>query len=183
MVTQEDADTALRDVEATMNRAQRALSYKSAAPHLLIWGTIWALGYGIGAANLVANGLHWPALVAAGAVASIVIGLRESRRRTGSTEWRPLATMGAVAVFITALFTVLPPQTGNQIGTFFPLLVALAYGLIAIWSGGLRIGLVGILVGAASLYAFHFEPARFDLLMAIIGGGGLILGGLWLRRL
>jgi len=183
MVTRKDADTALREIDAVMERSARALGYKSASPHLLIWGVIWILGYGAPVIGLALNGLHWPVLVAIGVLASIVIGVREDRRSSGRANWRPPATIAAVTAFIVALFTVMPPETSHQLGSFFPLLVALAYGLLAIWTGGVRIGLVGLLVGAASLYAFHFQPGHLDLLMAIIGGGGLILGGLWLRRL
>jgi len=183
MITRNDAGTALKDVEDVMDRTTRAMGYKAASPHLLLWGIIWILGYGANAAGLFAANLHWPALVAIGVLTSSLIGARESRQTRGVTDWRPPMTLAVIAAFVFALFTVLPPQSGNQVGTFFPLLVSLAYVILAIWTGGVRIGLVGLLLGGASLYAYHFQPGHFDILMAVIGGGGLLLGGLWLRRL
>lgn len=183
MITRKDANTALKDVKQVMDRTSLAMGYKAASPHLLLWGVIWFLGYGAMAAELFSSSGHWIVLVAAGTAGSTIIGIRENRRAESPADWRPLATVGAIFLFIIALFTVLPPRTGLQIGTFFPLLSALAYIVIAIWTSTVRIGLTGMAVGVLSLYAFHFQPAYFNLLMTVIGSAALILGGLWMRRL
>lgn len=89
----------------------------------------------------------------------------------------------AVVLFLGAAGSVLVPLDGPQIGTLFPLLVGIVYLQLGIWSGGWRIAAVGLVVMAAALFAYHGPREHFDLLMACAGGGALIAGGLWMRRL
>jgi hypothetical protein len=47
---------------------------------------------------------------------------------------------------------------------------------------GLRLSAVGAAIMAATLVGWFFARDQFFLWMAVAGGGGLILGGLWLRK-
>ena len=90
-------------------------------------------------------------------------------------------TFVAVVLFIGALFAIMPPHTDAQVAAFFPILVALFYLLIGVWTEGARMIVLGLAVGALTLFGFFYLAPYFALWMAVVGGGGLILGGFWLR--
>ena len=41
--------------------------------------------------------------------------------------------------------------------------------------------ILAALIAVLTLIGFFYLPVYFGLWMAVVGGGGLILGGLWLR--
>ena len=43
----QDAAVSLRDIEQAEARSASLRDYERAAPHLLIWGVLWAVGYGL----------------------------------------------------------------------------------------------------------------------------------------
>lgn len=177
-ITRDEAANALRDITQTERKSGEAYGYQRGAPHLIVWGVVWAIGYGL---TYFKPGwqLTWPVLSIAGAVASFWIGSR--MRSDVTTGWRYLATLVAIIIFIAALFSVLPPQNGSQVGAFFPLLVSLFYAIVGIWAGGRRLIVLSALIVVLTLIGFFYLPQYFALWMAVVGGGGLVVGGLWLR--
>lgn len=170
----------LLDIEKMERRSSNAYGYEMAAPHLLLWGVIWVVGYGASYLNPDTSWL-WFVLVGVGTLASSVIGWRMNRARSeGGRDLRYLASALAIFLFIAALFQI-TPLNGMQVGAFFPILIALFYALVGIWSRGTRMVILSIALAALTLIGyFHLQP-YFGLWMAIVGGGGLVLGGLWLR--
>jgi hypothetical protein len=61
-------------------------------------------------------------------------------------------------------------------------LASLFYVLIGLWAG-MRFVITGIAVAALTLGGFFYLPAHFLLWMAAVGGGALILAGLWMRNI
>jgi hypothetical protein len=41
---------------------------------------------------------------------------------------------------------------------------------------------IGLSISALTLIGYFFIGDAFDLWMALVNGGGLVLGGLWMRR-
>jgi len=178
MVTREDAGKTLQDIDSTMERTMRGLGYRAASPHLVIWGIVWMLGYGLSALMPTLE-MHWPSLVLAGAIASGVAGARTGGVSGGG--WKFAASACLAAGFFFALFAILPPLDHRQIGVIFPLIVSALYGGAGIWACQARLGLTGLVVGVTALVAYFLLPAWFDAIMAGVGGGALVLGGLWMR--
>jgi len=94
---------------------------------------------------------------------------------------RYCAAAFAVFVYIAATFFVMAPVTNKQVATFIPLLVALIYVLRGIWNGPRHI-VAGIAIAALTLVGFVWLSSHFFLWMAAVGGGALILAGLWMRQ-
>lgn len=178
MITREDASTALDDIDSTMERTRRGLGYRVAAPHLFIWGVIWLLGYGLTAIRPEMH-LHWPALVIIGVIASGVAGARNGDVPRGG--WKFAASVCLATGFFVALFAILPPLDSRQIGIIFPLVIGALYGGVGIWANQTKLALTGLAVGLIALAAYFLLPAWFDAIMAIVGGGALVLGGMWMR--
>ncbi|HEY5048040.1 MAG TPA: hypothetical protein VII49_08490 [Rhizomicrobium sp.] len=179
MTTNEAAET-LRDITRTERRSASAYGYGEASPHLILWGLVWAVGYTFAWLRPQWN-WTWLALAVLGSLGSFWIGARARAGKRAGYDWRFGATFAAVFLFIAALFAVMPPHTNNQAGAFFPILVALGYALVGIWARGWRMTLLGAAVAALTLFGFFALPAQFAPWMAVVGGGGLILGGFWLR--
>lgn len=181
-----DAAHALHDIEAVSRHSAAALYYQRAAPHLILWGVIWVLGYG--ATYLwPAAWWAWPVLAVAGMGASAWMGSRSGSRgcpgRASRAGWKSGATFAVLFLFFSALFQIFPPQSFGQVDALFPLLVALAYLGIGIWAEKARFAVLGLVVGLVTVGGYVWMPGHLLLWMAGAGGGALILGGLWMRRL
>ena len=86
----------------------------------------------------------------------------------------------AFGAFIAATYAVFGRVTPAQQAAFVPLIVALGYTLLGIWKGP-RFLVTGIVIAVLTLGGFFFLHAHFLLWMAFVGGGALLLAGLWLR--
>lgn len=180
-VPPEEAADALHAIEHAAAHSASAHRNRIAAPHLLLWGVIWLVGY-TAAYFGVAPELDWLPLVAAGVIASFWLGRRYDEGKARGMGRRYSATIAAVALFIAAIFAILRPQTNNQFAAFFPVMVALWYALLGIWGKGARMLVLGAAVGVLTMTGYFALPQYFLLWMAVVGGGALILGGFWLRR-
>lgn len=179
------ADT-LRDIEQVERRAFSAYGYKSAAPFLILWGAIWAVGYSASDLWPGYAGDVWIALLAVGFVASAVIGRRagagrHSERQNALIGLRITATWIAVFAFFFGVFTIMAPVSGEQTGAFFPLFFGTVYVVLGIWMG-IRFVVVGAAVVALTMFGFFHIHPHFGFWVAAVGGGALILGGFWLRK-
>jgi hypothetical protein len=182
MLQRQEAANALKEIAAAERHSGTAYGYQQAAPHLFIWGVIWIVGYAVTYARPHWY-LVWIFLTVVGAFGSFWIGHRaHSKGAQSSFGWRYAASFVAVFLFIEALFTILPPQSGRQIDAFFPLLVALCYVLMGLWMRATRLGLLGLVLGLLTVGGYFWLQHFFLLWMAGVGGGALILGGFWLRK-
>jgi hypothetical protein len=177
-----EAEHTLRDISATGRAAKTFYGYRTAAPHFILWGVIWMLGYGSAYFLPNNNGYIWMGLDAIGIAGSFWLGFRARNSKPGIQGLRYFATAIAVFLFVAAFFSIMPPQTNAQVSAFFPILVALFYSLVGIWTGGLRMLVAGVAIAALTVGGFFWLPQIFALWMAIVGGGALILGGIWFRR-
>jgi len=173
----QDATAALRDIDAAQARSATLRDYQGAAPHYLIWGVVWAVGYGLTDFMPDHGYAIWAALVPLGIAAGFLVNWRASP----SFAWRYGALALAILLFFAATFFVMGPVTGKQIAAFIPLFVALTYVMRGIWMGP-RYAVAGIAVAALTLIGFVWLSSHFLLWMAAVGGGALILAGLWMRK-
>lgn len=176
-----EAADALKDLSSTERRSASAYGYHTASPHLILWGFIWIAEYG-GFYFFPHRPAIFPLLSVAGIFGSYIIGRRMKGAASTNFSWRYFATFVAIFAFVGALFIVMPPTRDAQLVAFFPLLVALAYVLMGIWRGLVRIGVVGVAIGVLTLVGYFYLQPYFLPWIAAVGGGALLLGGLWLRR-
>lgn len=172
----QDASAALRDIAQAEARSTTLRDYQHAAPHLIVWGVLWAVGYGLTNFFPAHGNAIWAVVIPIGVLADLA-AMRGARPGT----WRYLAASAAAFAFIAALFAVMAPVSGRQVAAAIPLFVALMYVLRGIWAGP-RYVVAGVAIAALTLAGFFLLSAHFLLWMAAVGGGALILAGLWLRR-
>lgn len=178
-LSREQAEGALRDIHQAEQRSFSAYGYKSAAPYLILWGALWFVGYGATDLTPQASGAVWAGVGIVGTIASAFLGMRGGGVRR-PFSWRIFFSWIAAIFFISAIFTVLKPSDGAQIGAVIPLLVACCYVILGIWIGA-RLAIAGIVIATLTLFGFFYIAAHFALWMAVVGGAALIGTGLWLR--
>lgn len=176
----QEATGALHDIERAERRSATAYWYQKASPHLIMWGVIWIIGYATSYLRPQWSAT-WLVLVPAGFLVSFWISRRGASQGARALGWRYAATIIAIFLFMWALFAIMPPKSGVQAGAFFPLMVALYYAFLGIWKNAARMAALGLALGALTVGGFFWLPPFFLLWMAGVGGGALILGGLWLR--
>jgi hypothetical protein len=178
-VTQEDAVASLRLADEAEKRSRVLRGYQSAAPHLIVWGCVYAATYMFSYFYPRQSGLAWLIVVPLALAGDMVIAWRDRAGRTGWTMV-PVLIIAFVA-FVIATGAIMRPRDPRQMGAFVPLAVAWAY--IAMGTRlGHRIMWLGIALGALTLFGFFALQAWFLLWMAAVGGGTLVISGLWMRR-
>ena len=182
----DQAAQSLQEIDQTGRRSASAYGYAHASPFFILWGLVWIVGYGgTGLLPPHLTSYLWAVADGAGILGSIWIGRRMASQgnatEKGLFRYRFLGVFFIVALFITGVMLVMGPTTGEQGGAFAALLVALLYGLVGLWQG-LRFLITGAVIAVLTLAGFFYLHAHFFTWMAAVGGGALILAGLWLRK-
>jgi len=179
-VTPQDAARALKDVDQVAGRSSTLRAYRAASPVFILWGLVWAV------VNLCcdqwpgqAGGL-WTAGDLVGFAGSIVIGSRMAGPER--LNWRGVVTAAVVMAAAAAVVVLLRIRAVETLTALICLVVGAVYMVWGVWHGA-RIFILGLIIAGVSLAAGLLHPPHFYLWMAGAGGGALIVGGLWLRRL
>jgi hypothetical protein len=181
LIDSHEASEALADIDDMVRRVRQSRIYDLASQLMIMWGVLvfvgyiitylmpshafvgWAMVYGIGIPG-------WAAL------SSI------NRPRSGVRTFGPKFFI-AFALFVAfGGFCRLLGQFGpRQISAFWPVYFLMMYSIAGLWFGYAFIA-IGLTVSALTLIGYFYLGNAFDLWMAFNNGGGLVLGGLWMRR-
>jgi hypothetical protein len=184
VIGREDAAQALKDAENAADRSHRLHGYRGASGFLILWGLIWAvMDVGFYLNPTVGN---WLSLAgdAVGVAGSVVLGLRLRRDAPQAYPIRRVA--GALLIALaTGLYglgmsAISPPHDAGQAQAIAGLSVGCTYMVLGAGQG-LRLVAVGLAMVALTVGGWVFAREYFMLWSAVAGGGGLVLGGLWLR--
>jgi hypothetical protein len=180
--SRQQAEAALNDAERAEQRATILRGYERNAPNLILWGVIWIIGYGLSDVLPRWSGVLWIVLSVSGLLCGYWISRRAANRgRSERYGWRYLAVGMAMFAFMFATYFVMTPHSPAQFGAFPPLIIAFMYVLAGIWRGSRWI-VAGLTIGVLTVTGYGLLKEHFLLWMSVVGGGALILGGLWLRR-
>ena len=190
-VTRDEAARALEEIGAAGGKMRRLSLYADLAPMLMLWGVLWFI------ANLVTqfrpelSNRAWLAVMVVGFPATLWGTVRHARRtgaRIRQAGGDPKALGGRMALlgvtfwgFFGSLYAITQPVNPRQENAFISLFVAFAYTLGGIW-GGWRLIAIGAITALAVLFGYFALTEYFYLWMAVVGGGALLAGGLWLRK-
>lgn len=188
MISKYEAAGALHEVERIHRRTGTSGAYAKASPHLLLGGIIWTVGYvATGLVQPEQWALIWLPLAFVGAIGSYVIGYASRRPQEGnpaarvSHASRILWMIGTIMAFIASTFLLFQPRDPLAYLAFPALVMAFLYVLLGsfglprfqwIGAGMFALLILGLIIGRESIPFW----------VAAAGGGGLILGGLWLRK-
>lgn len=177
------AAAALEEIERTERRTRVSGGYRTGSPYLILWGCMWAIGYvGCGLVPPQDWGWVWLPLIVIGTAGSIWFGSRPSAARTGASGWRAFGMALTVALFVVATCFIFRVADPLPYLVFPSLVTGLVYGFAGLFSGLPRLVWIGAAVSLIPLFGYVVTPALTAFWVAAAGGGGLILGGLWLRQ-
>jgi hypothetical protein len=171
------AAAALDDIAGVERRTRQALVNAHAGTILLFWGVLVTLGY------LAEYG--WPRYAGPIWIAVNLLGLAGTVRfsgRSGDATARRIVWAFVVLMGYGMIWSLLIGGFGpRQLDAFWPTLVMCGYVLLGLWLGRFFIAL-GLIVTALTVVGFFWLGSWFQLWMATVNGGALLVGGLWLRR-
>ena len=176
-----EAASALSDIDEIANRVRQSTIYNLASLILVLWGALTFAGYLVTYLSPRHAGYAWIAVYVAGIAGTIAISaLNRARYGIRTFDFRMFA---AFLLFIAfgVFCNWLGHFTPRQLGTFWPIYFMLFYTIAGLWVGYAFVA-IGLSIIALTLVAYFFAGDAFDLSMAFVNGGGLVLGGLWMRR-
>jgi len=177
------AAQALSEIDDIVRRVRQSRTYDIASLMIILWGVLVLAG------NLANYG--WPRQGAAiwigvnllGTVGSLAIAFSFARRKGGQrVGLRILAGFVMIFAFGILCSCVLGHFGPREMATFWPIYSMLFYCIAGLWFGYAFLAL-GLGISALVLIGYFFITGdAFLLWMAAVNGGGLILSGLWMRR-
>jgi hypothetical protein len=180
-LSSKQAAEVLREVDAVSQRSGQLYRYRRAAPMLMLWGVIWFLGFSLTSVIPAHVSLIWMTLDVVGVLGCVYFARSGKGERPIATTLRWLASLFSIFAFYVLTLIVLQPTSGIQSAALISLIVALFYVLTGFWVGS-RFAVAGTLLAALTLFGYFVLVAHFYVWMALVGGGALILAGVWLRR-
>ena len=184
-ITRSDAATALQDADSASRHSLALFQYGLASPFLLLWGALWIVAGVVAALSPDNAGIGWLVVDVAGlAGTGILIAVQSHRYGEGtgrSQLFRCLATGAVVVAFVVLTLSVFAPVSDVEVLTLITLVVAAAYVVAGCWTGG-RYVAVGVVLAGVAISLYHLAPDLVPPVVPFVGGGTLILGGLWMRR-
>jgi hypothetical protein len=183
-ISTQEAAEALSDIALAQHRASTLRGYERGAPHFVLWGLIWMVGYTLTDVAPGMAGLGWLVLDVIGITGSYFLGRAAAAGVSVASKnyGRRFAAVGATMfAFVLATYFVMKPNSTEQFGAFPALLMAAIYTVVGIWRGA-RWAVSGLAIGVFTIGGFALFKEHFMLWMAAAGGGALLLTGLWLRR-
>lgn len=182
-VFRREAEAALSDIDSVTRRGMALKSYRHAGPILMLWGVIWGLGY-LGMARLAPEywGWMWGGLDVFGVVCTLLASSRvKAAGALPGQAWRTSMGMAACVAFILAIVAVFPKTELLPYIALPGLFVGFLYTVMGVVMAAWRYALIGAVVFLATLFGYYAWPQYLGEWLALVGGGGLFLSGLWLR--
>jgi hypothetical protein len=180
-LSSEQASQALRELEAVGQRSGQLYRYQRFAPMLVLWGVIWLVGFSLTHFYPARASWIWITLDVIGVGGCMVLGGRGRHDASSNgIAWRWLVSIAVIFAFYIVILNIFQPVSGPQSAVLIALIVALFYVLGGVWLGA-RLAITGAAMAVLTLVGYTVFPAYFFLWMAVVGGGALMLGGLWLR--
>ena len=181
MIDSREASAALADINDMVSRVRQSRIYDLASRLMILWGVLVFAGYLI----------TWlaPRYAFYGWIAVYVVGIAGWARisvtnqpRSGVRSFDLKFFLAFVLFFGFGIFCCVLGHFGpRQVSAFWPVYFMMFYSIAGLWFGYAFIA-IGLAVSVLTLVGYAYIGNAFDLWMAFVNGGGLILGGLWMRR-
>jgi hypothetical protein len=182
MIDRQQAVDALSDIDDVVRRVRQSRLYDLNSRIMVLWGVL------VFAGNVATwlwpryGGYIWITVNVLGVAGMAAISVMNySRTRIRTFDFRTLLVFVLFFAFGYFCANVLGHFTARQQGTFWPIYFMLFYTIAGLWFGYAFIA-IGLGITALTLIGYFFIGEAFPLWIAFVNGGGLVLGGLWMRR-
>ena len=181
MIDSQQASEALADIDDMVRRVRQSRIYDLASRLMVMWGVLVFAGYLVTYLVPRYAGIGWVAVYVIG-IAGWGAFSAVNRPKSGVRSFDPKFLLAFAMLFAFGAFCCWLGNFGpRQLSTFWPIYFMTMYGLAGLWFGYAFIA-IGLAVSALTLVGYFWLGSAFDLWMALVNGGGLIVGGLWMRR-
>jgi hypothetical protein len=189
----DEARAALAAIEAIGTETRRNIAGSCAGPVLIWWGLIWVVMLGCAQFRSDFLRLSWVFMLIGFAGQTVLQKLRPPLVKQ-APNWRAVAFWLGIFVYAGLFLVLLEPwdllnnlspadsaMVDRKITAYFSIVPMFAYVIIGPWVSRFFVGL-GLLMTALILVGYYFLPGWFYLWVGVIGGGTLILSGLFIRK-
>lgn len=183
MIDSQQASAALDDINDVVQRVRQSRIYQFASVIVATWGVLLFAAYVANYAWPRQGYTIWMVTNLLGLAISVTMGVFINRR-SGTPRFpiRSLTTFLLVIAFGVFCTVVLGHFGPREMTVFWALFGMLFYAIAGLWFGYAFI-VIAICTVALTLIGYYYAGAAFLLWMAVAHGGGLIAGGLWMRRI
>ena len=176
MIDSREAVAALDDIKLIAQRVRQSRVYQIASLLMILWGVLTFAGYLVSFLWPRYAGLTWIAVDVVGFAGSFAIGVMQKAR-----AWRIGVAFVLLLAFGLLWVVGIAHFTPRQLSAFWPTYYMLGYSIAGLWLGPAFL-VIGLTITALTLVGYFFAGPWFDLWMAFVNGGGLLLAGAWMRR-
>ena len=181
MIDRSEASEALADINDMVQRVRQSRIYDLASRLMTMWGVLVFAGYLVTWVVPRYAFYAWTAVYVVGIAGWAAISTI-NRRQSGVSTFGAKFLFAFALLFAFGVFCCVMGQFGpRQISVFWPVYFMMLYSIAGLWFGYAFIA-IGLAVSVLALVGYVYAGNAFDLWMAFVNGGGLILGGLWMRR-
>ena len=181
-IDRSEAAAALSDIDDIARRVKQSRRYRLASLMLVLWGAVTCFGYTASYASPRTSITTWTLVYIVGFAGSLAISaINYPRAGVRSFDVRTAAAVALYVGFGLLVTSVLGHFGPRQLSAFWPIYIMLVYVTLGLWVGRAFV-VIGSAIIALTLIGYFFAGDWFDLWMAAVNGGGLIIGGLWMRR-
>jgi len=175
MIDSKEAREALSEIDEMVRRVRQSQTYDIASLTMILWGVLVFAG-NIATWLWPRDGYYiWIAVNAAGVLATLATN--HFRADARSFDVRMLVAYLLFFSFGYLCTKVLGDFTPRQLGTFWPIYFMLLYAIAGLWLGYAFV-LIGVGISILTLIGYFYVGGE-----AFVNGGGLLFGGLWMRRI
>jgi len=183
VIDSKQASAALSDIDDVVKRVRQSRIYEIASLIIVMWGALLVVTY-------IVNYI-WPRQGHTIWTVSNLLGLTVSSAmgfiiniRSGARNFpiRSLVTFLLIGAFGVYCSVWLGHFGWRQMTVFWALYGMLFYAIAGIWFGYAFI-VIATCTTALTLISYYYAGSAFLLWMAVAHGGGLVAGGLWMRRI
>ena len=181
-----EAEEALEAIQGMVRKTRQAISNSGAYAFLILWGSVWLFGFlGNQFFEDKTAGFIWMVLNILGGVVSAVVGIRMSRNvrsSSGAAFGKRIAWFWLILfLFCFALIIVVSPEDSKQMAMIIILFVMMGWMALALLLSMASVWW-GLAITAMSVIGYLLLPNIFYLWMAVLGGGGMISLGFYIRK-
>jgi hypothetical protein len=184
-ISPNEAEEALATIKKMTQKTRHSIASSGAYIFLIVTGIIWLVGY---LSNQFLTGENvgyiWTGISLLGIALSILLGIRMVPRVRGPSTAATAKRAGIfwllLVFYCIAAIAIAHPTDGKQVTMFIILFIMigqLAMGMLtsfaSVWWA--------LPITTMALISYFLLPGFFYLCMAILGGGGMIVLGLYIR--
>ncbi|WP_158814947.1 hypothetical protein [Methylocapsa sp. S129] len=182
MLQSKEAASALDEIDAISRKVRQSIVYQRASFSLILWGVLVFIGYLVTFFAPRHSFYAWIAVYVLGVAGSVAIGVFDRLEQVRkSFDWRLLSALLLFFGFGFLCTLTLGDFAPRALSAFWPIYFMLPFAIVGLWAARAFV-FIGVSVMVLTLIGFFFAGPWFNLWMAFVNGGGLLLAGLWMRR-